>query len=126
MPELSYASLISFRYYLLYLNTFVLPLERVFEFIGEFPPKTSKPLNFYLLELELPLPHDLHARTFERVQRSRTDLCPTFLTANDWGGLMTWPVGSKSEGGIGVLETLNGVELSVTGAVWKSCQQVKA
>jgi hypothetical protein len=40
----------------------------VFEFIGEFPPKTSKPLNFYLLELELPLPHDLHARTFERVQ----------------------------------------------------------
>jgi hypothetical protein len=67
MPELSYASLISFRYYLLYLNTFVLPLERVFEFIGEFPPKTSKPLNFYLLELELPLPHDLHARTFERV-----------------------------------------------------------
>jgi hypothetical protein len=39
----------------------------IFEFIGEFPPKTSKPLNFYLLELELPLPHDLHARTFERV-----------------------------------------------------------
>jgi hypothetical protein len=75
MPELSYASLISFRYYLLYLNTFVLPLERVFEFIGEFPPKTSKPLNFYLLELELPLPHNLHARTFERVHRpSRTML----------------------------------------------------
>jgi hypothetical protein len=41
----------------------------IFEFIGEFPPKTSKPLNFYLLEPELPLPHDLHARTFERVQR---------------------------------------------------------
>jgi hypothetical protein len=39
---------------------------------------------------------------------------------------MTWPVGSKSEGGIGVLETLNGVKLSVTGAVWKLCQQVKA
>jgi hypothetical protein len=41
----------------------------VFELIGEFPPKNLKPLISYLLEQELPLPHDLHARTFERVQR---------------------------------------------------------
>jgi hypothetical protein len=47
MPELSYASLISFRYYLLYLNTFVLPLRN----IRPFRRVSPKPLISKLLPL---------------------------------------------------------------------------
>jgi hypothetical protein len=62
-----------FRYFVLYLYTFVLLLRKYRIHRRVFPPNLI-PLTFYLLELELPLPHDLHARTFERVHRSSVDV----------------------------------------------------